>query len=404
MKLRYNYRIYPTKQQQQSLAQTFGCARVVWNDALAVIKGLGDGEKWPSNGELQKRVITQAKKTVERQWLSGASNVILQQSVRDLGVAFSNWLASHKGKRKGRKVGFPRFKKRTNEQSIRYVGFNRVFWLTGNKLKLSKLGLFKVVWSRPLPSEPSSVTVTKNTAGQYHVSFVVEIDVKQIEPSSPSVGINLGIKTFAHLSTGERALSPDYSKLDRKIRRLQRRLCRQVKGSKRREQTRVEIAKLKLKTRNIRKDFLHKLSTRLVHENQVVCLEDLNVSGMVKNRRLARAISQQGWSEFRTLCDAKSRRVADRELIIISRWEPTSQTCSECGYRWGKLDLSVREVVCVNCGAHHDRDENAAKNIELVGVGHTHDIKRAMNGHKTRLSGNPIASLSHEIEQPLKVV
>ncbi|TAN90613.1 MAG: transposase, partial [Phormidium sp. SL48-SHIP] len=148
---------------------------------------------------------------------------------------------------------------------------------------------------------------------------------------------------------------------------------------------------LHLKLASTRKDFLHKITTRLIHENQVVCLEDLNVSGMVKNRKLARVISEQGWGNFRTFCEAKAQLINDREVKVISRWEPTSQTCSDCGYKWGKIDLSIRSVVCLNCGTEQDRDENAAKNIEKVGVGHTHDSKWTKNGHKTRVSGNPIA-------------
>lgn len=402
MKARYQYRIYPTQRQAQKLAQLFGCCRVVWNDALARVKSTPSGEKWPSHSGLQKQVITQAKKTPERHWLSDVSSVPLQQSVRDLGVAFSNFFQSRSGKRKGKRVGFPRFKKRSSRQSARFVKTG--FSLKGNKLELAKLGRFKVKWSRPLPSTPSSVTIAKNTAGQYHASFVVEIDSIDLEPIHPSVGVDLGIRTFAHLSTGEKIESPDYSKITRKIRRMQRKLSRQVKGSNRRHQTRLKLAKLHLKLASTRKDFLHKITTRLIRENQVVCLEDLNVSGMVKNRKLARVISEQGWGNFRTFCEAKAQIINDREVKVISRWEPTSQTCSDCGYKWGKIDLSIRSIVCLNCGTEQDRDENAAKNIEKVGVGHTHDSKWTKNGHKTRVSGNPIAlSNQPSVKQRLSV-
>jgi putative transposase len=399
MKARYQYRIYPTQRQAQKLAQLFGCCRVVWNDALARVKSTPSGDKWPSNSGLQKQVITQAKKTPERHWLSDVSSVPLQQSVRDLGVAFSNFFKSRSGKRKGKRVGFPRFKKRSSSQSARFVKTG--FSLKGNKLELAKLGRFKVKWSRPLPSTPSSVTITKNTAGQYHASFVVEIDSIDLEPIHPSVGVDLGIRTFAHLSTGEKIESPDYSKMTRKIRRMQRKLSRQVKGSNRQHQTRLKLAKLHLKLASTRKDFLQKITTRLIRENQVVCREDLNVSGMVKNRKLARVISEQGWGNFRTFCEAKAQIINDREVKVISRWEPTSQTCSDCGYKWGKIDLSIRSVVCLNYGTEQDRDENAAKNIEKVGVGHTHDSKWTKNGHKTRVSGNPIALSNQPSVKPL---
>ncbi|NEP52891.1 MAG: IS200/IS605 family element transposase accessory protein TnpB [Moorea sp. SIO3C2] len=372
MKLRYNYRVYPNKKQIEKLGQTFGCARVVWNDSLALIKGLEKGEKWPSNGELQKIAITQAKQTEQRCWLSGVSVVPLQQSVRDLGVALSSFFKLRKGERKGPKMGFPRFKKRHDNQSARFT--QRGFSLINGKLFLAKIGELKVQWSRPLPSEPSSVTVLRNKVGQYHVSFVVEMDIPFIPADHEAVGVDLGIKTFAVTSRDKYIQSPGYERLERKIRRFQRKLSRQVKGSNRWQRTKHRIAKLHLKIRNIRNDFLHKLSTKLVKENQIICLEDLNVKGMVKNRRLARSISRQGWGLFRVMCEAKAMMYG-REVQVISRWEPTSQTCSTCGYRWGKLDLSIREIVCLNCHTKHDRDGNAAINIERSGVEQSRDRK-----------------------------
>jgi len=397
MKARYQYRIYPTDQQRKDLARLFGCVRVVWNDALALCK---QSDQLPSNGDLQKICITQAKKTKKREWLSEVSNIPLQQSIADLGVAWNNFFASLKGKRKGKKVNPPKFKKRTNKQSVRFRkgGFS----IKGNKVFLTKIGCIKTVWSRPLPSEPSSVTVIKDTAGRYFLSFVVEIQ-PEIKPAiNPSVGIDLGIKAFAALSTGERVTSPSYSKLDRKIKRCQRQLSRRSKISNRRERIRLKVAKLKAKLRDIRKDFLHKLSTKVVNENQVIALEDLNVSGLLKNRKLSRAISQAGWREFRTMCEAKSDKFG-REFVVISRWEPTSQVCSECGYRWGKLDLKVREVVCMNCGTLHDRDDNASKNIEQVGVGHIHDSKRTGRECKTSTEAVPAQLSTHREYEQLRL-
>lgn len=402
MKARYQYRIYPTNQQIKMLAQTFGCVRVVFNDALAIVKAVPKSEKWPSNADLQKLVITQAKKTVDREWLAEVSNIPLQQSVADLGIAFKNFFESRSGKRKGGKLGFPRFKKRSNRQSARFTRGG--FKLKGNKLFLAKLGCFKVRWSRPLPAEPSSVTIIKNTAGQYHASFVVEVGQIDVEPVRPSIGVDLGIKVFAFLSTGERKLSSSYKRLNRKVARFQRKLARQERGSNRWQATRLRIAKLKLKIRNIRKDFLHKLSTKLVRENQTVSLEDLAVSNMVKNRRLSRAISEQGWGKLRTMCEAKSQLYIDRCISIISRWEPTSQTCSDCGFRWGKIDLSIRSVLCISCGAEHDRDENAAKNIDNVGAGLAHDAKRTMNACKTGFPGSATALSSQPYGEQLCLI
>jgi putative transposase len=391
MKARYQYRIYPTDQQRKDLAKVFGCVRVVWNDALALCK---QSEKLPSNGDLQKICITQAKKTKERQWLSEVSNIPLQQSIADLGVAFKNFFASRNGLRKGQKVNPPRFKKRINQQSARFRkgGFS----IKAAKVFLAKIGGIKTKWSRPLPSEPSSVTVIKDTAGRYLLSFVVEIGPQSKPAVLQAIGIDLGLKTFAALSNGERIFSPEYSKLDRKIRKAQRQLSSRQKDSKRRERMRLKVARLKAKLRDIRKDFLHKLSTKVVNENQVIALEDLNVSGMLKNRCLSRAISQAGWREFRTMCAAKSDKFG-REFVVISRWEPTSQVCSDCGYKWGKLDLSVRDMVCMNCGTHHDRDDNASKNIEQVGVGHIHDSKRAGRECKTSVEAVPV-ELSTRLE------
>jgi putative transposase len=392
MKARYQYRFYPSDQQKPIFAQAFGCVRVVWNDALAICK---QSEKLPSNNDLQKLVITQAKKTEAREWLAAVSNIPLQQSVADLGVAYKNFFDSLKGKRKGRKVGAPRFKKKTGRQSARFrIGG---FSIKGDSVYLAKIGNVFPVWSRKLPSEPSSVTVIKDAANRYFLSFVVEIEPVQVVAKNHSIGIDLGIKTFAAMSNGEMVKSPDYSKLDKRLRRKQNQLARQVKGSKRREKTRLQIAKLHNQIADTRKDFLHKLSTRVIHDNQVITLEDLNVSGMVKNRRLSRAISMQGWREFRVLCEAKAEKFG-RVFNVISRWEPTSQICSDCGYKWGKLDLSIRSVLCISCGAEHDRDENAAKNINKVGIGHCHDSKWAQRegqtgspAHLSEVSRIPVA-------------
>jgi putative transposase len=377
MKARYQYRFYPTIQQQQSLARLFGCVRVVWNDALAICK---QAEKLPSNNDLQKLVITQAKKTTEREWLSDVSSVPLQQSVADLGIAYKNFFDSLKGKRKGKKVGTPRFKKKTNQQSARFVKTG--FSIQGEQVYLAKIGNVKPIWSRELPSSPSSVTVIKDGANRYFLSFVVEVKPVNIDAKNQSIGIDLGIKTLAVMSNGEKAQSPDYSKLDRKIRKLQKKLARQPKDSKRSHKTRIKIAKLHNQITDTRQDFLHKLSTKIISENQVIVLEDLNVSGMVKNRKLARSISLQGWRQFRTLCEGKAEKF-NRDFRVISRWEATSQICSKCGYKWGKLDLKIRSLKCLNCGTEHDRDENAAKNINKVGTGHCHDSKRAQRQNKT---------------------
>jgi putative transposase len=375
MKARYQYRFYPTDQQQQSLAQLFGCCRVVWNDALALSKS----SKYPGYNVLAK-ALTLSKKTEERQWLKDVSSVPLQQSLRHLETAYQNFFDSCSGKRKGKKISQPRFKKRTNSQSAEFT--KAAFSLNSETVYIAKIGNVKPIWSRELPSDPSSVKVLKDCANRYFLSFVVDIEPVNVEAKNQSIGIDLGIKTFAFMSNGDKAESPSYKELDRKIRKLQKKLARQEKGSNRRRKTRIQIAKLHNQIADTRKDFLHKLSTKVVSENKTIILEDLYVSGMMKNRKLSRAISQQGWYEFRSFCEAKSEKFG-RDFVVISRWEPTSQVCSECGLKWGKLDLKVRAIKCLNCGTEHNRDENAAKNINIVGMGNRHDSKRTQRQSKT---------------------
>jgi putative transposase len=362
MKLRYQYRIYPTEQQQGDLVRLFGCCRVVYNDALALCKA---SEKLPSNGDLQKVCITQAKKTDEREWLSEVSNIPLQQSVIDLSTSYKNFFDSLKGKRKGKKLGSPKFKKRKGKQSARFrIGG---FSIKNEKLSLAKIGLIEVVWSRDIPSEPSSVTVIKDALDRYFASFVVEVEPVLLSDNGQSVGIDLGIIDFATFDTGEKIKSPKPLKQRlKKLRKAQRKHAKTDRGSKRRERARKRVAKIHAKVSDVRKDFLHKLSTRIIRENQTVVLEDLAVSNMVKNRKLSRAISDLGWRSFRTMLEAKSAMYG-RDFRVISRWEPTSQRCSCCGEIGGKKELSVREWTCLFCNAVHDRDTNAAQNIKVAG-------------------------------------
>ena len=336
-------------------------------------------EKLPGFVKLSA-LLTQTKKTVERSWLADVSAVPLQQSLRNLDVAYRNFFNSRNGKRKGGKMGMPKFKKKANKQSAEFT--KAAFSISEGKVYLAKIGDLQPIWSRDLPSAPSSVTVIKDCANRYFLSFVVEIETVITDAKNQSIGVDLGIRTFGVMSDGTTAVSPNYSIFDRKIRKLQRKLARQEKGSRRRNLTRLRIAKLHNRIADTRKDFLHKLSTKLVSENQTIVLEDLNVAGMVKNRKLSRAISQQGWGEFRSLCEAKCEKFG-RTFTAINRWAPTSQVCSSCGFRWGKIDLSIRSVVCLSCQTEHDRDENASKNIEMIGTGNWHDLKRVGSDGKT---------------------
>ena len=366
MKARFKYRIYPTPGQKHQLAKLFGCVRVVWNDSIAYCQEKYKlGEKKPTNSELQKQFITSAKKTEDREWLSEVSNIPLQQSLNDLNQAYQSFFSSTKGKRKGKPVRLPKFKTRKSKQTARLTRGG--FKVGQHKVYLAKIGQLKIVWSRELPAAPSSVTVIKDSANRYFLSFVVEIQPEILPKTDNSVGIDLGIKTFATLSNGEKVDAPKpLKKRIKKSRKLSKSLSNQTQGSKRYEKARLRVAKFHSQLKDTRTDFLHKLSTEIIRENQTIVLEDLNVSGMIKNRKLSRAISDLGWRQFRTLLEAKAEKYG-RDLRIISRWEPTSQTCCCCGLKGGKLDLSVREWECLNCGAKHDRDQNAAINILVAG-------------------------------------
>jgi putative transposase len=366
MKQRYRFRLYPHPHQQVALARAFGCARVVWNDALAKSRELYAAGQKTSYPVLANLCITQAKQTPERQWLAEPSNVVLQQSVRDLDQAYRNWWASLKGKRKGAKVKPPRFKKRRGAQSVRFM--SHVFSTGERTLTLSKIGPVPIEWSRDLPSDPSSVTVIRDASGRFFASFVVEVEPTLLPANGKAVGIDLGLASLAVTSDGEKLAPPKFLRSAlKRLRRLQRNLKHKQRGSNRLAIARRKVAKLHAKVGDRRLDYLHQLSTRLIRENQTVVLEDLNVSGMLKNRKLARSIADAGWRQLRILLESKAEQYG-REVVVINRWLPTSQVCSTCGHHDGKKDLSIREWQCPSCGTVHDRDINAALNILAAGL------------------------------------
>ena len=273
MKTRFRYRIYPTPGQKYRLAKLFGCVRVVWNDSLACCqKKYTSGEKKPINSELQKLFITQAKKTEYRECLSDVSNIPLQQSLNDLNQAYQNFFKSTKGQRKGRPIRPPKFKSRKSKQTARFTKGG--FKVGQHKVYLAKIGKLKIVWSRELPAAPSSVTVIKDSANRYFLSFVVEIQPEVLPQTDNSVGIDLGIKTFAIFSDGTKVDAPKpLKKRIKKLRKLSKSLSNKTKGSKRYEKARVRVAKFHAKLKDTRTDFLHKLSTEIIRENQTVVLE-----------------------------------------------------------------------------------------------------------------------------------
>ncbi|MFI9365181.1 RNA-guided endonuclease InsQ/TnpB family protein [Kitasatospora sp. NPDC053057] len=367
MHLRYSYRIYPTVSQRAALARTFGCARVVYNDALAVRKeARRNGLAYPRGTDLQKLVITAAKKTAERAWLASVGVDPLIQSLRDLDTAYRNFFDSVSGKRAGRPVGLPRFKSRKdNRQSLRFT--RNGFRIQGNrKLNLAKIGDVRVKWSRALPADPSSVTIVLDPAGRYHASFVVDVEPEHLPEVPAEIGIDLGLTTYAVLSTGEVIDNPRFLRTaEKKLKAAQRELSRKAKGSRNRAKARRKVAKAHAKVADTRMDWLHKQTTRLLGENQVVYLEDLNVRGLARGR-LAKSVHDAGWATFRRLLEEKAARYG-RTVHVVHRAFPSSQLCSDCGHRDGSKPLAVREWACGACGVLHDRDLNAARNILAAG-------------------------------------
>ncbi|MGW4477920.1 RNA-guided endonuclease InsQ/TnpB family protein [Rhodococcus triatomae] len=366
MQLRYQYRLYPTPGQQNKLAQAFGCARVVYNDAIhAREQARRDDLPYPQDAELSK-ALTAAKRTPERAWLSEVSSVVLQQALADANTAYRNFFASITGKRKGRTLGSPRFRsRRDNRQSIRFTRNAHFAVAAGGKLRLPKIGDVKVAWSRDLPSDPSSVTIIKDAAGRYFASFVVQVDDEPLPEVASEVGIDLGLTTFAVLSNGKAVDSPKFfRRAERKLRKAQRNLSRKEKGSNNRAKARLRVAKAHARVRNARLDFAHKHSTTIIRENQAVYVEDLCVKGLARTR-LAKSVHDAGWGLFTRLLEEKATRYG-RDFVKVDRWFPSTHMCSACGALDGKKPLHVREWTCT-CGAVHDRDLNAARNILAAG-------------------------------------
>lgn len=300
--------------------------------------------------------LTELKESSEKAWLNSVSSVCLQQSLRNLDSAFVNFFK--------KRASYPSFKSRKNGGSARFL--DNAFRVEGDSLFLAKIKTpVKVVWSRKLSGEPSQCNVSQNAAGQWFASFLCEEEIEKFSLSDKKIGVDLGIETFATTSDGQKFGQPKrIRRLRKKLARLQRQHSRKQKGSRNREKARLKVARLHQHIANVRTDFLHKLSTKLIRENQTIALEDLAVKNMVKNRKLSRCIGEQGWREFRTMLEYKAEW-RGRELLIVDRFYPSSKTCSCCGKK-KKLSLDERKWTC-ECGVTHDRDINAAKNILAAG-------------------------------------
>jgi putative transposase len=357
----YKYRFYPTDEQARNLAQTFGCCRFVYNHGLHTRKRAYFDQGIKLSHRDLSAAITALKKQEGTQWLREVSSVPLQQSLRHLDTAYTNFFEG--------RADYPVFKKKHKQQSATYT--NNAFTFREGKLTLAKQKEpLNMVWSRSLPEDatPSSVTVSKDPCGRYFISMLVEEGIGTLPMTDKVVGIDLGIKALLVTSDGETiANHRHYVTNEKKLARAQRRHAKKKKGSKNREKARQHVARLHAKIADARRDFQHNVSTRLIRENQVICLEDLNVAGMLKNHCLAKAIADVGWSSLVRMIEYKAKWYG-RTVVKISRWEPSSKTCSACGYKRDSLTLAVREWICPQCGVVHDRDRNAACNILAAGL------------------------------------
>ena len=361
VKRAYKFRCYLTPEQEVILAKTFGCARFAYNYMLRQRTDAWFKDKKRVCYHETSAMLTALKKQPEFVWLNEVSSVPVQQSLRHLQTAFSNFFA--------RRAKYPTFKKKDGAQSAEYT--TSAFKWDGSTLHIAKMdAALNVRFSRTIPkaAKVTTVTVSRDCAGRYFVSMLCTDQVRAKAPVAAKVGIDLGLSHFAILSTGEKIAAPNaFRKNEEKLAKLQRRLAKKTKGSANRKKAKLKVAKLHAKITDFRKDFLHKLSTRLVNENQVIAIETLAVSNMQKNHCLAKSISDASWSEFVRQLEYKSLWYG-RELVGIDRWYPSSKRCSDCGHTVKKLPLSVREWTCPECGTIHDRDVNAARNVLTAGL------------------------------------
>jgi putative transposase len=345
------------------LNRTFGCVRVVWNRTLAARQERYATGRAATSYAQTDRALTAMKKDPGMAFLTEVSSVPLQQALRHQHKAFCGFFA--------KRARYPRFKSRRGRQSAHYT--RSAFSMRGGVLRLAKTGgPLRFVWSWPEVDvtglDPAMVVVSREPDGRWYVTFAIGTELPVPLPATGrAVGVDLGIRDFAVTSEGEKIANPRH--LERKARNLaryQRRLARCGKGSANRAKARVKVARAHRKVRNARRDFLHRASTRLVRDNDLIMIEDLAVGNMVRNRHLARVICDCGWGEFRRQLEYKCQRYG-RQLAVIDRWYPSSKTCSACGHLLAELSLGTRHWTCPSCGAWHDRDINAAENILAAG-------------------------------------
>ncbi len=374
--MKQRYRVVPHPHQQVALAKVFGCARVVRDDALARSHGFHKKEQKARASGLMQLCITQAGQTPEPSWRAGSVNVVLQQPARDRDQALRNWWASLKGSPKGAKVSPRRLKGRHGPQSIRFT--SHVFRPGERPLTLSKIGPVPTKWSRPLPSEPGSGAVIKDASGRHVVSFLVAVEPTSFPGNGQTIGTDLGLASLATPSDGVKSAPPTFLRSAlKRLRRLQRNPKHKQDGSGRPQATRQKVAKLHTNVDDRCPDHLRQLSNCIICGSRTVVLEDLNVSGMVRNRTLACSIPDGGWRQLRALLEFKAQQYG-RKVIVVSRWLPTSRMCLPCGHQEGKKDLSVRQWQCPDCGAVLDRDVKPARTILAPGPAERLNGREAM--------------------------
>lgn len=355
----YRYRFYPTPEQEKNLNQTFGCVRYVYNRSLRYRQ-----DAWYERQEnvsyLQNSALLTAwKKEPACAWLNEVSSVPLQQALRHLQTGYKNFFQG--------RAEYPNFKKKNGYQSAEYT--TSAFKWGGESIKLAKQSVpLNIRWSRRFKGQPTLVTVSRVPSGRYFVSFLVEETVGLLPVVNSIVGIDVGVKDVVVTSDGLASGNPRYTaKYAAKLAKYQKRLAKKQQGSNNRRKAKEKVARIHEKIFDCRKDFTHKLTTSLINENQVICVENLTVKNMVKNPTLAKSISDANWGELVRQLKYKADWYG-RTVVEIDRWFPSSKRCSSCGFTLEKLDLATRQWICPECNTTHDRDKNAACNIKAAGL------------------------------------